>query len=209
VAGVLGLIVAWRNLGERRKYLFLLVPAAIQVLAIGLISRGDPRFIFFPIALIVVAGAVALGAWFSVRPYGSWSHAAGWGLAVVLVGSLALSAAEARRWVQNRSDNNEAIEVAADAVADIAGGEPCGVLTSYTPQITFYSACASEIFIEELGPQESLARLRGDDRLMVLIEGGKRQPVGDDLADLIALTTGPPVVIDTSKKGVLIYRFQD
>jgi hypothetical protein len=83
------------------------------------------------------------------------------------------------------------------------------VLTSYTPQITFYSACASEIFREELGPQESLARLRGDDRLMVLIEGGKRQPVGEDLADLIALTTGPPVVIDTSKRGVLIYRFQD
>ncbi|HSO50618.1 MAG TPA: hypothetical protein VLS86_08720, partial [Acidimicrobiia bacterium] len=177
-------------------------------LLLGLVSHGETRFLFFPLALVVVAGSLSVSDW--VTGVGKpWSHVIAWVTSILVIGSLALSAPEARQSVENRSENNEAIEVAAHAVADMAGGQPCGVLTSYTPQMTFYSACASEIFEGELGPQESLAGLRGDVRFMVLIEGGKRQPVGEDLRGFIDLTTGPPVVIDTANGGGLIYQFQD
>jgi hypothetical protein len=206
VAAGVGLVVRWREPGARRRYTFLLFPAGAQVLLLGLVSHGEPRFLFFPLALVVVAGSLSVSAW--IPGVGKpWSHAIAWCAPILVIGSVALSASEARQAVDDRSENNEAIEVAAHAVADMAGGEPCGVLTSYTPQITFYSACASEIFEGELGPQESLAGLRGDVRFMVLVEGGKRQPVGEDLVGFVGLTTGPPVVIDTDGSGALIYRF--
>jgi hypothetical protein len=200
-AALVGLIVRRREAGARRRYTFLLMPAAAQVFFLGLVSHGEPRFLFFPLALVVVAGSLSVSDWITGvgKP---WSHVIAWVTSILVVGSLALSAPEARQAVEDRSENSEAIEVAAHALGDMAGGESCGVLTSYTPQITFYSACASEIF-------GRLAGLRGDVRFMVLIEGGKRQPVGEDLVGFIGLTTGPPVVIDTADSGALIYRFQD
>lgn len=207
VAAFLGVITTWRKLESRRAYLFLLVPALIQVLALGLISHGEPRFVFYPLALIVVAGAMAIDGWMTERPI-SWPYALAWATTVLLVGSLALSASEARRAVDIRKSNNEPVELAALEVMELAGAESCGVLTSYTPQVTFYSRCASEVFENALGPGEQLERLRGEARFMVLIENGKRQPTGPELEGLVDLTSGPPVVVEGARRDGLVYSFE-
>jgi len=208
VTAVAGLIVAWGNRETRKTYVFLMVPATFQVIAISLISRGEPRFIFFPIALVVVAGIVALGAWFSARSSDSWSLAVGWGLLILLAGSLALSSIEARDWVGSRIASNEPVEMSALEVANQSAGESCGVLTSYDPQVTFYSGCLTQNIVPVGDTEEKVRRLPGDTRFMVLIENGKRQPVGAELAELIALTEGS-TFIDGARRSATVYRFAD
>jgi hypothetical protein len=104
--------------------------------------------------------------------------------------------------------SNEPVELAAVEVAGISGDLSCGVLTSYSPQITFYSGCFTEVFDVGPGQEESLERLRGEARFMVLIEDGKRQPTGAELEGLIDLTSGSPVVIVTDRGGALVYTFE-
>jgi len=208
VMAVAGLIVAWRNTEARQAYMFLLIPATLQVIAIGLISRGEPRFIFFPIALFVVAGTIALDAWFSARASGSLARSVGWGLVVLLAGSLAISSTEARRWVSSRTASNEPVEMAALEVATQAGGESCGVLTSYDPQVTFYSGCVTQTILPIVDIEEKVSRLPGEFRFMVLVENGKRQPVGAELEELIDLTDGS-TFIDGERRSANVYTFAD
>jgi hypothetical protein len=43
----------------------------------------------------------------------------------------------------------------------------------------------------------------------VLIENGKRQPTGDELDVLLALTDGSPVVVSGERRSGTIYRFEE
>jgi hypothetical protein len=206
VAALVGTALAWRRRELRVGYLFLLVPALAQVIALGLISRGEPRFLFFPIALVMVAGATSFEYWV-VRAGRPWSRALNWALCVILIGSLALSAAAARRSVSNRISSNEPVELAADLVAAESSGVSCGVMTSYDPQITFYSACATEVFRPSLEAEEALGGLTGEAKFMVLVEDGKRQPTGSHLHELVTLTEGPPTIVDGATRDAAVYRF--
>jgi hypothetical protein len=60
-----------------------------------------------------------------------------------------------------------------------AAGDDCSVLTSYGPQITWYSRCATYPFGADR--QAALAEL-SDDAWVVLFQDGKRQPEGEELA---------------------------
>ncbi len=177
LASLVGLVASWKDRDRRRPYLFLLVPAFLQVLALGLLSHGEPRFVFFPLALTFVAAAIAVDSWVS-ESRRRWAPSVAIGLAVILIGSLALSAATVRGSVDYRASVNAPMEAAGLAVAADAEGASCGVLTSYGPQVTFYSECATDIFRSWLDPVEAVDRLQGEDRFMVLVEPGKRQPVG-------------------------------
>jgi len=207
IAAVVGVVVSRGDRNALRRYLFLLVPAVAQVLVLGLISHGEPRFIFFPLALIVMAGIVAIDALLKVAGT-TWREPVVLAFSVLLVGSLAISASQARESVASRVASNEPVELAAVEVAGIAGDLSCGVLTSYSPQITFYSGCFTEVFGVRPGPEESVEHLRGDAKFMVLIEDGKRQPLGGDLEGFIDLTSGAPVVIVTDRGGALVYTFE-
>jgi len=110
--------------------------------------------------------------------------------------------------VDIRKANNEPVELAALEVMELAGAESCGVLTSYTPQVTFYSGCASEVFENAVGPDEQLERLRGELRFMVLIQNGKQQPLGPELQGFVDLTSGPPVVVEGARRDGLVYSFE-
>jgi hypothetical protein len=206
VAAVAGVITRWRSPETRRRYLFLLIPSVVQVLALGLISHGEPRFIFFPLSLVVVAGVMAIDTWISKRT-NALPSALAWAACVLLVGSLALSAAGARESVESRTASNEPVELAALEVLDRAGGESCGVLTSYTPQVTYYSRCASETFETGPSPEQQLEGLAGEVRLMVLIENGKQQPIGPELDGFVDLTSGSPVVVQGTRRDGMVYSF--
>jgi len=54
IAAIAGLVGWWRSATIRRRLVYLVAPALVQVLALGLISHGEPRFVFFPVALVVV-----------------------------------------------------------------------------------------------------------------------------------------------------------
>ena len=214
VVGFAGLVRWWRQKVIREQLLFLLVPAFAQVLALGLISHGEARFIFFPLALIVVAGAFSLDHWMSLDRWTAGSDsrfpvAIAAGIAVLVAGSLALSVVAARDSVRNRSSLNVAVENAGYELREEAGETTCGVMTTYAPQITFYSGCATDIFRPEIDEADAIDLLDGETTFMVLIENGKRQPTGDALAALLELTVGPPVVVEGPRRQATVYTFAD
>jgi hypothetical protein len=82
-------------------------------------------------------------------------------------------------------------------------------MTSYTPQITYYSRCASEAFSSNPDPSKSVEDLPGEPKFMVLIEEGKRQPAGDELAGLVALTDAAQVTVSGEARDGLVFRFAE
>ncbi|MGA7281304.1 MAG: hypothetical protein WBZ40_05915 [Acidimicrobiia bacterium] len=203
---LIGLAYSWKDGSKRDRYLFLLLPAIAQILALGILSHGEPRFVFFPIALIVAAAAIAIRE--VLWPHRSTIHF-GWALMVLIAGSLALSAASVRNLVDHRASSNESIELAGLSVSDRAAGKSCGVMTSYTPQITYYSECSSDVFRPGLEPEAAVGNLVGEMKFMVLVEDGKRQPTRDELEGLLTLTEPDPVVIDVDVTDSLVYRFTE
>jgi hypothetical protein len=186
--------------------MFLAIPALGQVLALGILSHGEARFVFFPMALVSV-GAVAgvidvTGRW--RPPVRAGTRAA---LLSLLIGSLALSVASARQSVDNRIWSNEPVELAADVVEEISDARECAVMTSYAPQVTFYSECRTDIFRLELDADVAVAGLGAEDTFMILIEDGKRQPAGADLDELIAETESGPLVIEGERSSAEVWEF--
>jgi hypothetical protein len=206
VAAIVGLATSWRHRSLRQRYLFLLLPASLQVIALGLLSHGEPRFIFFPLALIVVGGAIAVDAWISRG--NRVAVATAWGLVVVLVGSIAFSAAETRATVEHRALVNSSIQLAAEVVRAESGTATCAVLTTFSPQVTFYSGCSTNEFQPGLGPETAVESLEGEHRFMVVVEDARRQPEGPDLAAYLDLTSGEPVLIERDL-DVAVYAFAD
>ena len=203
---IVGLARSWSQRSLRERFLFLLVPAFLQVIALGLLSHGEPRFIFFPLGLIVVAGAMGLDAWISRGC--AIAVATAWGLVVVLAGSIALSAAETRAAVEHRALVNSSIQLAAEVVRAESGTATCAVLTTFAPQVTFYSRCATSEFQPGLDPSSAVESLEGAHRFMVLVEDGRRQPQGPDLAAYLDLVVGEPIRIE-GDLDVAVYAFDD
>jgi len=198
------LIGDWSSITERTKCLFLMIPAAGQVLILGVVSHGEARFIFFPLALTLIGGTtgflVLRSRW---RP--RTSQAVSLGLVVLLVGSLGMGAAAVRGAVENRAVSTMPIEEAGEELRSISGDSTCGVMTSYQPQITFYSECSTQPFRTQLEPEEAVGRIEGEELFLLMVEDGKRQPAGQDLDLLLDLTVGDPVVVDGELFDVEIF----
>jgi hypothetical protein len=200
------LIGEWSSVTERAKCLFLMIPAAGQVLILGVVSHGEARFIFFPLALTLIGGITGFMV-LSSRWRPQVDRAVTLGLVVLLVGSLAMAAASVRRAVESRAIDTMPIEEAGEGLRSIAGDSTCGVMTSYGPQITFYSECHTASFRTQLEPEEALGRIDGDELFLLMVEDGKRQPVGPDLDGLLDLTVGDPVVVEGETLYVEIFDF--
>ena len=207
IAAIWGLFAVRKDRKARQRYLFLLIPALLQVLALGLLSHGEPRFVFFPLALIIVAGSIAIDWWLTVGRR-NWARGAAIALGMLVLGSIALSADSVRSAVGNRAAVNLPLQLAAEEARLSSGDATCAVMTTPTAQVTFYSECSSHLFEPGLDPILALAELDGEERYMILVEGGRRQPNEAELAALIDLTEGEPVLIEGARVAAL-YTFDD
>lgn len=198
-------INSWSEPTRRKKALFLAVPAIGQVLALGIVSHGEARFVFFPMALTAVGAVAGVAHWLSLRDSRIRSATAV-GLVALLFGSIALSVDSARSSVDRRINSNEPVELSAELIEAESGRQSCAVMTSYTPQVTFYSGCWTGRFRVGLDPAEAVEALEGDARWMMLIDNGKRQPTGSDLAGLVDEADSGPVVVDGEFRDALVFR---
>ncbi|HSM45345.1 MAG TPA: hypothetical protein VK969_10055, partial [Acidimicrobiia bacterium] len=202
------LVRGWSVPEQRRRGLFLAVPALGQVLALGIVSHGEPRFVFFPLALLAV-GAVAgvaevSGSW---RPRLRFGVRAG--LVVLVFGSVVLSIVTTRGSVENRRLSHEPVEMSAEHVEAVSDGAECGVMTTYLPQVTYYSECSTYPFRTSLPADEAVDRLEGDKRYMILIEDGLRQPIGEHLEELLEETDGEQFLVQGQRESAVVYEFVD
>ncbi|MGH8873907.1 MAG: hypothetical protein ACRDVM_01465, partial [Acidimicrobiia bacterium] len=81
------------------------------------------------------------------------------------------------------------VEEASRQIATMGGGS-CSVLTTYLPQVTWYSGCAA-VLLPRTFDSARVERLSGPNRFLLLFDHGKRQPESDALTGYLGLTEGP------------------
>jgi hypothetical protein len=142
----------------------------------GAVSGPVPRYILFAVALLcVLAGfeltrAITRFASSRLAPVVPASMLAAV-LLVAFYGVISFGVA-----YSNRQDSVSAYAEVASAAnrAETLSEGSCNVMTSYSPQVTWYSGCATTSFGD-------LDELSGDSQFVFLIAEGKRQPEGTQL----------------------------
>jgi hypothetical protein len=188
--------------------LFFTIPGVGHLVAIGIASHGEPRFVFFTVGLLCATGAAIVAValdevlarsspmvWFALLAF-----------ACVMATQIALLARAESRARDRGQREDQLILVATDALRERAGPD-CSVLTTYTPQITWYSGCASYHFSRPPigGRQQYLT----EDGWMLLFNPGKRQPQGElldtylDIAEEQASWDAP---VDGEFMGATLYQ---
>lgn len=195
-AGAIIAAVVWAGwmLGrgdDRRPALFLMVPALGQVAILGLLSHGEPRFVFFPVALAAVAAGLAAEQVGRGVPRELYRAGAG-ALVVALVASLGLHGERVDRNAEARAETVAALAGAARAVVAESDG-PCGIVTGSLPQMTWLSGCHTVAY----DLRQPRVRLPDQvDGFLVLSEHGPRQPEGSLREGYLELTEGDPIVVE-------------
>ncbi len=91
---------------------------------------------------------------------------------------------------------NEGFTVIKEAASSLDTGQACGVLTSYTPQVEWYSGCETVGFISMEAMTES-QWLPDGPRYLFVVESGKRQPSDEILEEYYEASTGAPRAFGT------------
>jgi hypothetical protein len=208
VASLLGMAAARGRPDDRRRFAFLILPAVLQVLALGLLSHGEPRFVFFPLSLIVVAAAIAFDRWLA-RSNGDWTSAAEVGTAMMLIGSFALSAASVGPAVESREFFYSPAQRGGEAVRSVVGADTCAVLTDFAAVVTFYSGCFTAGYRTHVDPERAVDLLEGDQQFLMLVEGDPLQPKDEQLDVFLDMTDRRPIVVEgpEGQRDAVLYRF--
>ena len=169
---------------------FVVVVAFVSVVPLGLVAHGEPRFVFFAVWLLI-----AVGSAFGVRLLGRLPRRLALvTVAVAVILWLPLFTETVRLADRNAETRGKTFAVVVDAsnAVEIESGGDCGVMTTYEPQVNWYSKCWTERFYpndEDLG----VGRLEGRYRYAMIFENGKRQPQGEALDEYLEL--GPSEIV--------------
>ena len=138
------MIAAFGGLGRTlrsRAAWFLAIVALGQLIAIGLHSHAQPRYVFVAVALLVVLGVETLSA--IARPR----------LALAAVGAAWLGVALATvHHDREIARSRDTILAAAAAIVADRRGAPCIVIAGKVPQLMWYTRCDGEL-IDKAGPE--------------------------------------------------------
>jgi 4-amino-4-deoxy-L-arabinose transferase-like glycosyltransferase len=145
LAGFVGLVRA-----RRRAPWFLAIVALGQLIALGVQSHGQPRYVFVATALLVVLGVAAVARFDRPR----LAAAAAAAVAAAWLGVVVATVTVNRRAGPSRAP----ILHAADAVRADAAGRPCAIVAALAPQIVWYARC--EVHPDELEPPLPADRTR-------------------------------------------------
>jgi 4-amino-4-deoxy-L-arabinose transferase-like glycosyltransferase len=204
-------LVALRRAGTMgpvdRATFYCLIPALGQFLFLGVVSHGEPRFMFFTVALLFVVAGIA-GDEFRKRVARETYHLVANVTAGAMAVFLLMSGASVDRNAEARGEGFEVLEEVAIAVVGSSQGE-CGIVTAYSPQLSWYSGCR----VIELR-DDRIVDLRPPDVdwHLVLFENGKRQPEGEILDGYLDKAEGDPITVPDPDGGIgdaTIWRFAE
>jgi 4-amino-4-deoxy-L-arabinose transferase-like glycosyltransferase len=216
LAAVLGLAVGlyhlaratWRRSWDRRARMYglLCVPAVVHFLILGLLVLPQQRYVFVPLALLMVAGSLAIADGAVSRGRAGRLVVGGTALGVVLALIWAGIAMPAR--ADGRTDFL-AWERQAGLLIGQLGDGSCSALAAEYPQMTWYSGCPTYNFadVQRTGRERLLT---GENRFLVIRPNGHFQPTGAVLAAYLSQVGPMPVAELHDRDGQLvarIYRF--
>ena len=176
---VYGAWLIWKGIRVQRASVFLWIVAVFHTLTTGLLVHGEPRYIFFGVAVLALLGAKAVSEGLVSKLH-----------TPLIIGALVVMAVAYNRASESavlRAEKSRAhlgmVKAAATWIRGDAKGKSCQVMTSYVPQLTWYSKCSTYTFNRK-NPGSQAARLQAQRRYIVLFDRGKRQPQGAQAATL-------------------------
>lgn len=200
--GAVGLLagVAGSVLDRRYRQLFLW-PFAIGLatfVTLATFVHGEPRYLapVIPWFWISAAGGFAyLG-----KRYPKVVGTSGAATALVLVFLMPGMSDDGIR-------ANDGFQTLKNAARSLQGQEECGVLTSYAPQVEWYSECETAIISTREVNVDS-PDLPPGPRYLFMVDRGKRQPDAQLFEEYVAYTTGEPTLF-RPYRNVDIWRVKD
>ncbi len=187
-----------------RTAVFLVGTAVPFTIFLGAFTHGEPRFVFMPIMALLLLGGqavVALLLHLSTAP----RRLAGLVLGLVIFGAFVPGVGRMHNTTDAITSQFDVVVEAADAIRSDVGSGDCSIRSSYVPQLTWYSACATFTFTDAFPTDQ-------DPAYMVLFTHGKRQPEGAALEAELAQTPGTPfaMIIDPKDRvgDAFIYEYR-
>lgn len=181
-----------------RGSIFLGSSAILMMIASGIFVHAEERYVFLSILLLSLIGSHLMVA--AYRRTGPQIRTAVLGVGVVVIaGVFVVNAVRADRAFDDLAENRAIIAAAGDAL-EAAAGPDCQAISTYLPQITWYSGCRTVGFVAD--PTALAEESPGGSAYVVVFEHGKRQPSGDALEDYLASTTGVVARIEDSRDRV-------
>lgn len=196
---------------DARAAVFLLAPAIGQIVLLGLAVHAEPRFLFFPVALLLIAGSgvIARVAREQESSEGRSHRALRIGVGVTVLLAFVAGAQVALHRTERARDQRAPVAEAARAMRALATG-PCSALSIEVPVVTWYSGCATYSFGEPPRPGRE-ALLRGRRRFLVMLDG-PRFPLSEELRRYyLRFAGGAPPIVHVEGEGmragdVAVYR---
>jgi hypothetical protein len=158
---------------ESRFCVFTGIVAAIHLATLGTAVHAEPRYVLFPMTLLIITGAVALVptvAHLLERP--KIASAAVTVAAVALLLGASVAVAE----VRDRQASWDWKRTVGLAIRDAGQGD-CSVMAADVPIMAWYSECPAYNFVSAPA-NDPLSLLHGNHRYVVLAVDGEHQPDG-------------------------------
>jgi len=187
-----------------RTAVFLVGTAVPFTIFLGAFTHGEPRFVFMPImALLLLGGQAVVTLLFhlSTAP----RRVTALVLGVAIFGAFVPGVGRMHNTTAAITSQFDVVVGAADAIRSDVGGGDCSIRSSYVPQLTWYSACATFTFTDGSPTGQ-------DPAYLVLFTHGKRQPEGTALDAELAQTPGTPfaMIVDSKNRvgDAFIYEYR-
>lgn len=181
--GLTGLAVDRRSRADAAVRLTLSI-AVLTTLGIALNVSGEPRYLS-----VVVPFAWMLAAVGIVSLAGELGSPQRWAVVAVVAVFLTVTALEDSRVVVPTTADN-LIRSAADAIDYASIDGACGVITSYEPQVRWYSDCSTSAFAADSVDTKPSGFDAGWPIYLLWLPDGKRQPDPSIMAGYLAAAKG-------------------
>lgn len=181
----LGVFYSFRRKEIRRRFIAPFLIGAATMAAIATLVHGELRYLMPVVPWFWLSASVGLDA-----VSRSWPGAVN---ALVGVGIIGLLFVVAPIQGDDAMRFNEGFQNIENAASSLRGQGACGVFTSYTPQVEWYSGCES-VGIDQNEVVVASESLPSGPLFLFMVEKGKRQPDEALFAEYILETTGSPEV---------------
>lgn len=141
VAGLAGVVQM-----RRRAAWYLAIVALGQIVALGIQSHGQPRYVFVATALLVVLGVEVVSRSRLARPRAALALVAASWLGVAIAAPI---------YHRHLDDTRAPIVAAGEAIHARSAGRPCAVVALIVPQLMWHSGCEvhpSGLLLDPLPP---------------------------------------------------------
>lgn len=200
LAGVFaGVLLSMADASFRRVFMWPFLIFLMTFAGIATFVHGELRYLSPVVPWLWISAAAGLAGVASRMPM-TVSGVAGFVTLLVLALAAPSSSDDAVRL-------NVGFQTIENAARSLATGEECGVFTSYTPQVEWYSECKA-VVINRYQVVIDSESLPDGPRYLLFVENGKRQPEGEVYEGYVAETTGTPRAfhpLDPERRSVEIW----